>query len=64
MFRFPCLTLGENRIVLNQPDFIGSLFIAGVGKVVHGLGDGFVGLKTELADQYFILRQNSISVEK
>ncbi|CSP48247.1 Uncharacterised protein [Shigella sonnei] len=63
MLRFSCLTLGEYRIVLDQPDFIKGTIIAGIGEFMHSLGDWLVRLKTELADKNFILIQNCISVE-
>lgn len=63
MFRFTGLALGKHRVMLNQPDFIMAVFIAHIGKVMHGLRDSFIGLKAELADKDFILIQNGISVE-
>jgi hypothetical protein len=63
VFCFACLPLSEDRIMLYQPDFIMTVFIAGIGEFVHGLRDGLVRLKTELADKNFILIQNGISVD-
>ena len=50
-------------MMLDQPNFIIAVFVAGIGEFVHSLGNGLVRLKAELADKNFILIQNGISVE-
>ncbi|EME04857.1 putative octanoyltransferase [Bacillus subtilis MB73/2] len=55
VFSLTSLTLSENWVVFNQPDFVQSRVVSSVSKFVHSLRDWFVWLQTQLSNQDLVL---------
>ena len=51
MFGLAGLALGENGVMLYQPDFVAAVAVTAIGELMHGIGDGLPVALAELTNK-------------